>query len=149
MGTRRSRWPVLTMALALAYAGGNAGPGSATTNKPRKHVVVEFTDNSLHPSVARVHQGANVVWLNYTTIYTGAVVFPASIKDSFICSDLRPLFGKVAAGYQSEAITEWRSMTLPCPLNPGSYPYELRLFSGDFGVADDPVRTLSGKIVVE
>ena len=80
----------------------------------------------------------------------GVVVFPASIKDSFTCSELRPRFSRVAAGYQSEPITgEMEKVTLPCPLKTGSYGYEIHLSEANFGGLSDPVRTLSGEIVVE
>jgi plastocyanin len=75
-----------------------------TTNKPRKHVVVQFSDASMHPSIARVTAGGNVTWVNYSSSYTGAVVFPDSFPASLTCGEARPRFAKVAAGYQSSPI---------------------------------------------
>jgi hypothetical protein len=124
-----------------------------TTNKPRKNVMVQFTQASVHPSVARVLPGGNIVWINYADSSAGAVVFDESIKESFTCSDLRPLFSKVAAGYQSIPITSagGENVSLPCPLKPGTYDYQIYLGGGGMGGIgiDDPQITLPAKIVVE
>ena len=103
-----------------------------TTNKPRKNVTVQFSDASLHPNIARVLPGGNVAWLNYTSAQDASVLFDESIRDAFTCADMRPLFMKVAAGYQSVPITpdSMENVTLPCPLKPGTYQYKLLLFPG-------------------
>lgn len=127
-----------------------------TTNKARKNVVVQFTDFSMHPSIARVTEGGNVTWTNYASSYTGAVVFPDGFKEALTCGEARPRFAKVAAGYQSSPITQagGEDVTLPCPLKPGEYEYQLYLFQGGgmMGAGDgmfNPNTKMHGKIVVE
>ncbi len=126
-----------------------------SSNKPRKHVVVQFSDASLHPSIARVTAGGDVAWINYTTGYTGAVVFPASFADALSCGQPGPRFGKVASGYQSIPITGEgaEDVALPCPLRPGEYEYVLYLFEGRVSAPGanmfDPNHTMQGKIIVE
>ena len=150
MEIRRARWVLLAVALASGCAGTNGGAPRETADEPREDVVVQFTGASLSPPVARVRRGGDVAWLNNALGYTGVVFFPASIEDSFTCDELRPLLTKVPAGYRSELITSSvEKGRLPCPLKPGTYVYELRLFDVNFEGIDDPVRTLSGKIVVE
>jgi hypothetical protein len=126
--------------------------GPSTTNKPRKHVMVQFTNMSLHPSHAQVLEGGNVVWVNYSGQYVGAVVFPESIKSAFTCGDLRPLFMKTDTGYQSVAITpDSENVTLPCPLTPGEYDYELQLFEAGLGMGaalTNPIRQMPGKLTI-
>jgi plastocyanin len=156
------RWTLAAVAalglmLACQQASWRQDP---TTNKPRKNVVVQFTDATLHPEIARVTSGGNVVWVNYSAAgLDGSVVFPASIRESFTCDELRPLFMKVAAGYQSIPIQgESENVTLPCPLKTGEYEYQLYLFSsgtlsgggqGAGASMDNPQSTMKGKIVVE
>ena len=161
---------LLAGALLLACASGGSGSRAAkavekdlttqpqfksppTTNKPRKNVMVQFTQASVHPSIARVLPGGNVAWINYADTFVGAVVFPASIKESFTCTELRPLFSKVAAGYKSIPITGagGENVTLPCPLKPGTYDYQIYLGGGGDGSLgiDNPEQTLPAKIVVE
>ena len=126
-----------------------------TTNKARKHVVVQFSDASMHPSIARVTQGGNVTWVNYSSSYTGAIVFPDSFPASLTCGEARPRFAKVAAGYQSSPITGamGEDATLPCPLKPGEYEYKIYLFESSIGGMGagmfDPNTTMQGKIIVE
>ena len=127
-----------------------------TTNKPRKNVVVQFSDASLHPSIARVTPGGGVAWLNYTMGYTGAVLFPDSFPSDLTCGEPGPRFSRVARGYQSIPISTsgGEDVALPCPLKPGEYQYEIYLFGsafeGDPGSSMfDPNTTMQGKIVVE
>ena len=141
---------VLALMLAFGCAGANGTGAPETGNTASKYVIVQFMDASIQPSVARVLPGGDVVWRNNTTNMMGVVVLPASIKQSFTCEELRPRFERVAAGYRSEPITgEVEKVTLPCPLKPGSYSYEVHLFEANFGGLEDPVRTLPGQIVVE
>lgn len=141
---------------ALACASEPSFQQPTTANQPRKNVMVQFTDASLHPSEARLLRGGTVVWINYSTSYDGSVVFPESIREHFTCDELRPVFMKVAAGYQSIPIREAsEDVTLPCPLEPGEYSYELRLFGreqlaiGGVSSMDNPQLTLPGRIIVE
>ena len=127
----------------------------STTNKPRKNLTVQFNEGWVHPSVARLLPGGNLAWVNLGDNLAAAVVFPKSIKESFTCTELRPLFFEVAAGYQSIQVTgaEGEEVTLPCPLKPGSYDYQIYL-SNDAGynrnsAIDNPTITLPAKIVVQ
>jgi hypothetical protein len=125
---------VLVSAVAIAALLGCQTPTwqqKPTTNKPRRHVMVQFTDSSLHPSIARVLEGGDVSWVNYATMYVGAVVFPASTRESFTCSQLRPRFMKVAAGYQSIPIGgDMVDFALPCPLSLFGEPTWVGSFAG-------------------
>ena len=127
-------------------------PADASSSA-RKHVTVRFTDMALRPETARVQRDGRVIWINDSTTYLGAVYFDESIRDEFTCEELRPLFYKVAGGYQSltlQGATE--SVGLPCPLKPGSHRYELRLFRsfpGQPAAAANPDARMPGTIVVE
>jgi len=146
------------LAISMAGCGTPVWTQPPSTNKARKDVVVQFTNATLHPSNAKVLPGGNVAWVNYASGMDGTVVFPASIKESFTCSELRPLFMKVAAGYQSMPIkgSSMESVALPCPLKPGEYEYKLQLFEGGtlmgFGNSgagmDNPTSEMTGKIIV-
>jgi hypothetical protein len=127
-----------------------------TTNKPRQYVIVQFSDASLNPSIARVLPGGKIAWVNYAMSYTGAVLFPDSFKDALTCGDPGPRFTKVTGGYQSIPITTTagEDVSLPCPLKPGEYEYQLLLFGGAFSGDPgsqmyDPDSTMQGKIIVE
>jgi hypothetical protein len=126
-----------------------------TKNKPRKHVMVQFTDMSLHPSIAQVLEGGKVSWVNYASMYEGSIVFSDAVAKAFTCSDLRPNWMKTATGYQSIPVTMEGGMDdleLPCPLESGEYEYEIWLFSGsrdDPAAMDDPQLRMQGKIVVQ
>lgn len=126
-----------------------------TTNKPRKHLIVQFNEGWVHPSVARLLPEGNLAWVNLADNLVAAVVFPKSIKESFTCTELRPLFFEVSAGYQSIQVTgeEGENVTLPCPLKPGSYDYQIYLSdeagSDRYSAIDNPTVTLPAKIVVE
>lgn len=146
------------LAIAMAGCGTPVWQQAPSTNKARKHVVVQFTNSTLHPAEARVLPGGDVAWVNYASGMDGTVVFPASIREGFTCSDLRPDFMKTAAGYQSMPITggEGESVVLPCPLKPGEYAYTLQLYEGGTlmgagnapGRMDNPTSEMSGKIIV-
>jgi len=115
---------------------------------------IQFSGVGLHPETAHIPADGNVAWINQALEYRGIVVLPANMGASFSCSDLRPTFERVAAGYQSLAITQEdpENVTLPCPLRPGSYPYELWLFGQGLGeLGDDavPAQKLRGTLVVE
>jgi hypothetical protein len=137
----------LSVLFVLACAGAPNAPGEGSG--PRQHVEIQFGDMAIHPQTAILRQGGKAVWINTSTEYRGAVVFPESIKASFTCDELRPVFSKTGIGYQSIPISaDVETVALPCPLKPGSYDYQLYLFD-DMGGVDDPQRTLQGKIVVE
>ncbi len=126
-----------------------------TKNKPRKHVMVQFTDMSLHPSIAQVVEEGTVSWVNYASMYEGSIVFSDEVAAAFSCSDLRPNWMKTGTGYQSIPITGGGAMNdlqIPCPLKPGEYEYEIWLFSGGMGdpaAMEDPQSRMQGKIVVK
>ena len=126
-----------------------------TKNHPRKHVMVQFTDFSLHPSTAQVLEGGTVSWVNYASLYSGSVVFSDAVAAAFACKELRPNWMKTGAGYQSIPITVGGAsddLQIPCPLKPGEYDYEVWLFSdspGGIGGMENPQSQLSGKIILQ
>jgi hypothetical protein len=126
-----------------------------TRNHPRQHVMVQFTDMSLHPSTAQVLAGGSVSWVNYASMYAGSVVFSDAVAAAFTCKELRPNWMKTGTGYQSIPIPMGgasNDLQLPCPLKPGEYDYELWLFSnapGGFEAMENPQSQLSGKIIVQ
>ena len=119
--------------------------------------MVQFTDMSLHPSIAQVLKGGTVSWVNYASMYEGSIVFSNEVAAAFTCSDLRPNWMKTGVGYQSIPITMGGAMDdlqIPCPLKPGEYEYEIWLFSETIGGGpgagmDDPQLRMQGKIIVE
>ena len=168
--TREARDPmgandvIRTMAVFLTILALPALAGSETptwkqfpsTNKPRKNVMVQFTDASLHPSVAQVVEGGIVSWVNYATMSEGSIVFSDEMATAFTCSDLSPNWMKTETGYHSLPITTGGAMNeleIPCPLKPGEYEYEVWLFSGSMGDPapdmGDPQSRMQGKIVVK
>lgn len=142
---------------ALAIAGTPTWQQHPTKNKPRKHVMVQFTDMSLHPSIAQVEEGGTVSWVNYGSMYEGSIVFSDDVAKAFTCSDLRPDWSKTGTGYQSIPITMGgasNDLEIPCPLKPGEYDYEIWLFSagamgGGFGGMANPESRMQGKIIVK
>ena len=150
--------PILLLCLglsALATADTPTWEQHPTKNKPRKHVMVQFTDMSLHPSIAQVVEGGTVSWVNYASMYQGSIVFSDAVAAAFTCSELRPNWMKTGTGYQSVSITMGGArddLKLPCPLKPGEYEYEIWLFSdgmGGPGGMDNPQSRLQGKIIVK
>ena len=126
-----------------------------TKNKPRKHVMVQFTDMSLHPSIAQVLEGGTLSWVNYGSMYQGSIVFSDEVAAAFTCSELRPNWMKTGTGYQSIPISmggATNDLQTPCPLKPGEYEYEIWLFRGGMGgpgAMGDPQSRMQGKIIVE
>ena len=140
---------------ALAVAETPTWEQHPSKNKPRKHVMVQFTDMSLHPSTAQVEAGGTVSWVNYGPMDEGSVVFSDDVAKAFTCSELRPNWMKTGTGYQSIPITMGgaaNDLEIPCPLKPGEYEYEIWLFSSGMGGPagmDDPQSRMQGKIIVE
>jgi hypothetical protein len=127
-----------------------------TTNEPRKHVLVRFTNMSLRPSIARVLEGGTVAWTNLSSNRGGLVSFPLSVVDRFTCSELRPTFYQTANRLVSIPIdADSAGVTLPCPLEPGEYAYRLDLFRGlrrvgpSISNIENPDLSLPGKIIVK
>lgn len=145
------------MALGCALAGGSETPTwqqPETKNHPRKQVMVQFTDASLHPSTAQVLQGGVVTWVNYASESNGSIFFSDEVAGAMAC-DLRPNWMKTDEGYQSIAVTiggAKNDLQLPCALKPGTYEYEVWLYApevGDPSEMADPQSQLKGRIVVE
>jgi hypothetical protein len=138
---------------ALAAAETPTWKQHPSKNKPRKHVMVQFTDASLHPSIAQVLEGGTLSWVNYGSMYQGSIVFSDEVAAAFTCSELRPNWSKTGTGYQSIPITmggATNDLEIPCPLKPGEYEYEIWLFSGGgFGGMENPQSRMQGKIIVE
>jgi hypothetical protein len=124
-------------------------------NKPRKHVMVQFTDSTLHPSIAQLLKGGTLSWVNYAAMSQGSIVFSDAVAKSFTCSDLGPNWMKTDTGYQSIPIPIGGPMSdleLPCPLKPGEYIYEVWLFATDVddpAAEEEPQSRMQGKIIVE
>ena len=150
------RWHAIAPCLLATLGCAGAEPTwqqPTTTNAPRKDVLVQISDDSVRPSVARVLAGGSVAWLDASSLYWGAVLFPESIAKAFTCTELRPMLSQVAGGYQSLPIRgDNENVALPCPLAPGTYEYQVLLFDdavGDGMGPDDPQLTLRASIVVE
>ena len=130
----RLRGCSMLVAIAVSGCAQSAVPVATqhpTTNEPRRHVLVRFTNMSLRPSVARVVEGGTVAWTNLSSNRGGVVSFPLSIVDHFTCSELRPVFYQTADRLVSIPITgDSAGVALPCPLEPGEYAYRLDLFRG-------------------
>ena len=127
----------------------------ASTNAPRKDIVIQFDDMSVQPSVARVKQGGSVAWTSVSTNFRGTLSFPESIVSHFSCKDLRPAFYVADGRLQSIAIASGQeNVVLPCPLQPGTYPYRIELTSGGEGggprsMGQNPVQALEATLIVE
>jgi hypothetical protein len=155
----RLRGCALLFAIAVSGCAESAVPVATqhpTTNEPRQHVLVRFTNMSLRPSIARVLEGGTVAWTNLSSNRGGVVSFPLSIIDHFTCSELRPAFYKTADRLVSIPISgNSADVALPCPLEPGEYAYRLDLFRGLRRVGpsvsniDNPDLSLPGKIIVK
>ena len=119
-----------------------------TTNKPRQSMVVQINNMSVHPEVVRVQGAKNsIAWTNYSD-YVATVHFPASVKDGFTCTELRPDF--VLNGPQIESIETIganEDLVTPCPMKPGTYPYTVYMFQNQ-AYRDAPQLTLKGSIEV-
>lgn len=125
-------------------------------NAPRKHVMVQFTNTSLHPSIAQVTEGGTVSWVNYASTGSATIVLSDEVAAAFTCTELRPNWMKTGKGVQSVAITMGGAtddLQLPCPLKPGEYEYEVWLYSertgGGLGQMGNPRSRMQGKIIVE
>lgn len=149
----------MTLAIAIGGCAQSALPVATqhpTTNEPRRHVLVRFTNMSLRPSVAQVLEGGTVAWTNLSSDRGGVVSFPLSVVDHFTCSELRPTFYQTAGRLVSIPInSDSADVALPCPLEPGEYAYRLDLFSGvrrigpSVSNTDSPDLSLAGKIIVK
>jgi hypothetical protein len=157
---RRIAALLLCLVMGLPALAGDEPPTwqqHPSKNKPRNHVMVQFTDMTLHPSIAQVTKGGTVSWVNYASMSQGTIVFSDAVAQAFTCTELRPNWMKTGAGYQSIPITMGgasNDLQIPCPLKPGEYEYEVWLFQGGgmgggFGAMDDPQSRMQGKIIVE
>lgn len=126
-----------------------------TKNKPRQHVMVQFTDSSVHPAIAQVLPGGTVSWVNYGEELQGSIVFAGETAESIGCKEARGDWMKTDSGYQSIAITTggvMNDLDLPCKLKPGEYDYEIWLFEAppsDPAAMADPQARMPGKIIVQ
>jgi hypothetical protein len=149
----------LLVAIAVGGCAQSAVPVATqhpTTNEPRQHVLVRFTNMSLRPSIARVVEGGTVAWTNLSSNRGGVVSFPLSVVDHFTCGELRPVFYQTSDRLVSIPISgNSADVALPCPLEPGEYAYRLDLFRGLRRVGpsvsniDNPDLSMPGKIIVK
>jgi len=139
--------PIALAAHVVACAG---APGNDSYDPPTE---VQFTWDTVNPATVRITPNGIVTWTNTSEESRGFVVFPASIAASFSCGDLRPYFLKTGSSYQSQPLTTYDSerVKLPCPLKPGTYPYQIVLVGAaeDEISMEDPERTLQAVIIVE
>ena len=148
----KSLWSALSCAgLALSLASCATGSGS---DSRREHAVVQFSYEAVKPETVRIASDGNITWVNLAADSRGFVVFPASISSGFTCGDaLQPYFQEIPGGYQSLPITRFESarVELPCPLERGTYPYEIWLMGTGLGeaIVEAPERKLGGTIVVD
>ncbi len=119
-----------------------------TTNKPRENMVVQINNMSVHPQVVRVQGAKNsVAWTNFSD-YVATIHFPASVKDGFTCTELRPDFVLNGPDIESiETIGANENLVTPCPMKPGTYPYSVYMFQNQ-AYRDAPQLTLTGSIEV-
>jgi hypothetical protein len=126
-------------------------PGS---NDAPRRAVVQFDFAALKPATVRIPADGTVAWSNIAADSRGFVVFPESAASGFSCGvDLGSHFQKTSDGYVSPPIDSFESpgVELPCPLQPGTYDYEIWIMGTGVGTTDPgrPERKLPGKIVVE
>jgi hypothetical protein len=150
---------VMAIAIAIGGCAQSAVPVATqhpTSNEPRQHVLVRFTNMSLRPSVAQVLEGGTVAWTNLSSNRGGVVSFPLSVVDHFSCIELRPVFYQTADRLVSIPINaDSADVALPCPLEPGEYAYRIDLFRGlrrvgpSISNIDNPDLSLPGKIIVK
>jgi len=115
----------------------------------RQNVVIQFGDASVFPADARIKAGGSVTWSN-TSSYMAVVRFPKVDKTKLACRPvLRPdwqyaadALESIPTGGASERIV------FPCSFQPGTYPYTISLF-GNIADMDNPISTLSAKLIVE
>ena len=119
-----------------------------TTNQPRESMVVQINNMTIHPQVVRVQGAKNsVAWTNFSD-YVATVHFPASVKDGFTCTELRPDFVLNGPEIESiETIGANEDLVTPCPMKPGTYPYSVYMFQNQ-AYRDAPQLTLTGSIEV-
>ena len=90
--------------------------------------MVQFDFDALKPDSVRIPADGTVAWSNIAPDSRGFVVFPEDAASGFRCG-----------------------VELPCPLEPGTYAYEIWIMGIGIGTTDPgrPERRLPGKIVVE
>ena len=145
-GSRQLIWLLAFFSLSLACAG-SSGSGQSDGGL-RKNVVVQINEMHVRPEVVRVPaEGNSVAWTNWTRSIA-TVSFPASVAKAFTCKETRPDF--VLNGPRLESIAQLGSnedLVTPCPLKPGTYPYEVYLFD-NMGNRDNPRLKIPGTIEV-
>jgi hypothetical protein len=137
--------------LALGACAGPSQPSTPAQHAARRDVVIEFGDMSVRPAVARVKQGGSVAWTSTSTTYQGMISFHHGIVESFSCQDLRPTFFEVDEWLVSIPIRPGgEDLVLPCPLEPGTYPYRVNLSSmGSLAGMGNPQLSLEATLIVE
>ena len=90
---------LLTLPAVFALACSTGTPSwqeQETKNHPRKHVMVQFTDFSLHPSTAPLLEGGTVSWVTYASLHSGSVVFSDAVAAAYVevrIGEGEPVFG--------------------------------------------------------
>jgi hypothetical protein len=143
------------IALGAALLLGCGGAGSVwqpppTSDEPRAHVDVHVTDGSVTPATARLLPDGTIVWLNYAMDRRASVFLPEEMRGSMRCDTVPPSFMKTGRGYRSVPFGQGAdTVSLPCPLDPGEYRYQVWLYDTSGAGLAIPTSTLSGTIVVE
>jgi plastocyanin len=140
--------------LAVAVCILLAGCGQQAVTSPDDHeaaqgsIVVQITNMSVMPAVARVKAGGMVSWSNMSD-FLASVVLPMADASAFDCKELRPDFVRTDTGIESLPMrSENLRVMLPCALKPGRYPYQIKLAQG-VQTVDIPTAVLDAQILVE
>jgi len=146
----RSALVLLSCLSLLSCATGQPTSHTASSkNAARKNVVVHIMNMHVHPATAHLSPGGNVVWVNYASSLAGVISFPESFKSALTCGEVRPIFSQAADRFESIPVTaDSENVTLPCPLKPGTYDYQIKLFES-LGNMNNPQLVLDGTIVAE
>lgn len=147
---------LLAVPAVLFLAPVRAGAADAATRAKfagREHMIVRIDNATLHPETVELAKNQVVGWINYSD-YRAVVSFPDSATKALECvgdEEGKPVFAHVADRVETPEIGSLE-MVVPCDFEPGRYPYEVRLYSGQGQEEDtraNPELVLHGTIVAE
>ncbi len=121
----------------------------------RDLIVVQFGNLAVSPQTVHLKPDERVVWSNHSD-YVAQVVFPAGFSQSLRCDHLGDEWQRTEQYLASNRIAGGRlDLLLPCGLAPGSYYYEIYLFSREPSAeaagqgVDDPELRLTARLLVQ